>query len=116
MSDELRQLATAIVALAESNQGIGGALREQIAIHVEADKRSAAAQGETNAFLAKISHQNAQILEQLEMSAERHRDSEREIRVVKSIATNNANRLDEHDAHIVQIKESLGELLASKAG
>ncbi len=101
MSDELRQLATAIVALAESNQGIGGALREQIAIHVEADKRSAVAQGETNAFLAKISQQNALILEQLENSSVRHRDSERKLRAVELAVGKN-------DARLIKVEKHLG--------
>lgn len=82
MADELKQLATAIVALAESNQGIGGALREQMAI-----------QSETNRVLGLIHDQNASILEQVKLSNDRHRDSERAILKVKSVVQDHGERL-----------------------
>jgi septal ring factor EnvC (AmiA/AmiB activator) len=90
MSDELRQLAHAIKALAESNQGIGGVLRAQVA-----------ASTETNRYLGKIASQNEQILEQLNSFNGRQTDSERAIRALQS-----SNR--QHEQRIARTEERLG--------
>ncbi len=83
MSDELRQLATAIKALAESNQGIGGIVREQVA-----------SQHETNRVLGLIHDQNAEILRHMESFNSRHSQSERSIRVVQLSLAKHGERLE----------------------
>ena len=86
-SDEMRQLATAIKTLAESNQGIGGIVRELVA-----------SQGETNRVLGLIHDQNAAVLAHMESFAQRHSQSERRIRVVESVLTSNVERLERIEA------------------
>ena len=90
MSDELRQLAHAIKALAESNQGIGGVLRAQVA-----------ASAETNRYLGQIASQNEQILEQLNSFNGRQTDSERAIRALQS-----SHR--QHEQRLARTEERLG--------
>lgn len=85
--DELRQLATAIKALAESNQGIGGVVREQVA-----------SQNETNRVLGLIHDQNAEILKHMETFGVRQRDSERHLRVVQSSLKKHGERLERVEA------------------
>jgi len=90
VNDELRQLATAIKALAESNQGIGGVVREQVA-----------SQNETNRVLGLIHDQNAEILKHMETFSVRQRDSERHLRVVQS-------SLKEHGERLERVEAALG--------
>lgn len=72
-AEDIRQLATAVVSLAESNQGIGGILREW-----------AATQAETNRILGRIHDQNATLLGHVEEMATAQRESDRAIRLLKS--------------------------------
>lgn len=90
MSDELRQLAHAIKALAESNQGIGGVLREEVAGRIE-----------TNRILALIHDQNATMLDEMRMFNRRALESERLIRVLQS-------ELKSHDQRIVTLESTAG--------
>jgi predicted house-cleaning NTP pyrophosphatase (Maf/HAM1 superfamily) len=85
MSEDIRQLAHAIVALADSNAGIGGSLREQ-----------AANQAETNRILASIHDQNAEILSQMKTFNQRASESEREIRVIKLDHGKRFARIESH--------------------
>jgi len=85
--DELRQLATAIKALAESNQGIGGVVREQVA-----------SQNETNRVLGLIHDQNAEILRHMESFNSRHSQSERKIRLLESQLGKHGERLERAEA------------------
>ena len=87
MSDDLRQLATAIKALAESNQGIGGVVREQVA-----------SQRETNRVLGLIHDQNAAILKHMESFSERASQSERKIRILESAINRHGERLERAEA------------------
>lgn len=89
MPDE-RELAHAIIALADSASGIGGALREVIA-----------GSGETNRILAAIHDQNGRILDQMEHFTRQQSDSEREIRVLKST-------VKRHDESLVAIQQAIG--------
>lgn len=88
--DELRQLAHAIKALAESNQGIGGVLREEVAGRIE-----------TNRILALIHDQNAMMLDEMRMFNRRALESERLIRVLQS-------ELKSHDQRIVTLESTAG--------
>lgn len=91
MADEdIRQLATAIVALADSQHEIGAALREENA-----------SRGETNRILAGIYDQNEQILEQIRLSNDRHRDSEKKLRA-------HEQKLSVHTEHLVTIGQAIG--------
>ncbi len=85
MSEDIRQLAHAIVALADSNAGIGGALREHAA---KAD--------ETNRILGAIHDQNAEILSQMKTFNQRAYESEREIRVIKLEHGKRFARIESH--------------------
>lgn len=87
MSEEMRQLATAIKALAESNQGIGGVVREQVA-----------SQHETNRVLGLIHDQNAAILAHMESFNHRHSQSERKIRLLESQQGIHGERLERVEA------------------
>lgn len=101
MSEELRQLAHAIKALAESNQGIGGVVREQVA-----------SQRETNRVLGLIHDQNAAMLSHMERFNERHKESERNIRIVTSEVRVLKSQLQ---AHGERIEAAEAALRASKA-
>lgn len=101
MSDELRQLATAIKALAESNQGLGGLVRELVS-----------QQGETNRVLGSIHEQLAGVGEYMTKSDERHADSERMIRVVQSDIRHLKATVQVHGQ---RIEENSAALRASKA-
>ena len=97
MSEELRELAHAIVALAESNQGIGGVLREVVAMSREQVR-----------VLGLIHDQNATIADEMRMMNERHSSSERrhsssegKIRVLES-------SVKLHDQRFIPIEEALG--------
>lgn len=83
VSDEIRQLATAIEHLATSNQGIGGALREQIAIAQAHAESSSASQRETNAMLGQLCKGQDDILEQMKSMGQSVRESQRAIRVLR---------------------------------
>jgi hypothetical protein len=95
MSDEIRQLATAIEHLAISNQGIGGALREQIAISQAASAEQARAQGETNAMLGRICKGQDDILEQMKAMGASVRESQRAIRVLKETHGQRLDKIEE---------------------
>ena len=82
MSEEMRMLAHAVKALAESNLGIGNVLREFVV-----------GGQETNRILASIHDQNGEILSQLSTMNERHVESEKAIRVVQSTLTTHAQHL-----------------------
>ena len=88
--DEIRQLATAIVALADAQHETVAALREENA-----------SRGETNRILASIHDQNEQILEQMKLSNDRHSTSERKLRA-------HEQKLTVHTEHLVTIGEALG--------
>jgi hypothetical protein len=90
VSEELRMLAHATKALAESNLGLGNVLREVVV-----------SSGETNRILAAIHDQNAEILSQLEKSNGRQLESEKAIRVVQSTQTT-------HGRHIKRLEIQAG--------
>jgi len=82
MTDEIRQLAFALKALAESNIAFGGVLRDEVESRLE-----------TNRILGQIHDQNASILAAIERGNERHRESEKAIRVLQSDVRKHAERL-----------------------
>lgn len=94
MSDEIRQLAHAVKALAESNQGIGAVLRAEVARGTE-----------TNRLLGAIFEQNAEMLELLRVSNGRHNESEKAIRVLQSVTK-------EHGQRIVTLEQAAGTTAA----
>ncbi len=83
MSEETdRMIAHAVKSLAESVQGIGGVLRGEVASRLE-----------TNRILALIHDQNGEILKAIERGNERHRESEKAIRVLQSTVKNHGERI-----------------------
>jgi hypothetical protein len=90
MSEELRMLAHAVKALAESNLGIGNVMREVVV-----------GGQETNRILAGIYDQNAEILSQMEKINGRQADSEKAMRVVESVQR-------AHGKHIKRLEVQAG--------
>jgi hypothetical protein len=94
MSDEItRMVAHAIVALAESAQGLGGALREQIANSAE-----------TNRILASIHDQNTRMEEEMKMLNGRHSSSERLVRVLQVDVKDIREELARHGERIEELE------------
>ena len=87
MSEELRILAHAVKALADSNLGQGNVLRESLVTAQE-----------TNRILGLIHDQNADILGQMEMLNKRQGESEREFRVLRSTVSTHAQHIKRLEA------------------
>lgn len=111
MSDELRQLATAIMALADSNRGIGAVLQSQ----ADLQQSQIDTGRETNRMLGEISRQQAEIIERIEKSNERHAESSSRIAAVKKVVDNGEvergrlkSTVHRHGERLSRVEEVLG--------
>lgn len=96
MSDDA-DLSHAIIALAKASAEIGVIFRG----FVQQQDDDTKARHETNRWLAKIHDQNGSILTQMGEMAHAARESEREMRVVKSTVKS-------HAAYLVEVGKAIG--------
>ena len=89
MTDELRELAHAIEALAKSNMGIGDWARQTLATNQE-----------QCVILGKIHDQQGEILAEMNIMNGRHVESERHIRVIGSELRQYVQRVERIEEHL----------------